>query len=141
MKKLLIGTFLGVALAMLGVIAIGLSGRINLAATEIDPPPLAWFLHTAYEHSVARHAADIVIAADLDAATRIERGARSFAEMCAGCHTPPGLSDTPRTTGLNPKPPELIELSGQYTLVPQIYRISPALLRITGGKREPIQLN
>ena len=112
MKNLLIGFIAGIA-AIIGIALIaGLSGAVNVAATEQDPAPLAWFLHTSFERSVATRSADITPPADLDGPERVERGARSFAAMCAGCHTPPGLDDTPRAIGLNPAPPALAALSG-----------------------------
>ena len=111
MKNLLIGFIAGMA-AIIGIALIaGLTGAVNVAATEQDPAPLGWFLHTSFERSVAARSGDISPPSDLGRPERIERGARSYAAMCAGCHTPPGLDDTPRALGLNPAPPKLAALA------------------------------
>ena len=112
MKTLITGIAAGVALTLLTGLGVGLSGAFNVAATVDDAPLLKWFLHESFEASVARRSDGIQAPNDLGSSARIERGARSFAAMCAGCHTPPGMTDTPRTQGLNPRPPALAELIG-----------------------------
>ncbi len=111
MKRILIGLVAGVLLTLAGGIGIGLSGAFNVAATVQDAPPLKWFLHETFEASVDKRASAITPPAGWSAPDRIARGARSFAAMCAGCHTPPGMTDTPRAVGLNPKPPALVDLA------------------------------
>lgn len=112
MKTLITGIAAGVALTLLTGLGVGLSGAFNVAATVDDAPLLKWFLHESFEASVARRSDEIQVPNDLSSGVRIERGARSFAAMCAGCHTPPGMTDTPRTQGLNPRPPALADLMG-----------------------------
>ena len=112
MKKVMIGMAAGILLSLLAGLGYGLSGAFNVAATERDAPVLKWFLHQTFEASVARRSAALTVSADLTEIDRVRSGARSFAAMCAGCHTPPGMTESPRTQGLNPKPPALAELAG-----------------------------
>ena len=115
MKTFFLGIVTGVVASLLLGVAVGLSGAFNVAATVDDAPALKWFFHESFEASVARRAGGIRSPEDLDSSVRVERGARSVAAMCAGCHTPPGMTDTPRTQGLNPRPPALTELVGHST--------------------------
>lgn len=114
-KYLMIGAVTGALLAGAAGLVVALSGVFNVAAVWKDPPPLAWWLHTTYEKSVARQAADIGEPVDLDDPIGVLAGARAFDEICSVCHTPPGLSPTVQSQGLNPPPPELPQLLARRT--------------------------
>ena len=110
MRNLIIGGIAALALAGTAGLVFGLGGFMNVAATYPDPPPVGWFLHTTYRQSVERRSSDIQAPIDLGNRQQVLRGAQNFIAMCSGCHTPPGLSKTPVSTGLNPAPPDLAEI-------------------------------
>ena len=110
MRNLIIGGIAALALAGTAGLVFGLGGFMNVAATYPDPPPVGWFLHTTYRQSVERRSSDIQAPIDLGNRQQVLRGAQNFIAMCSGCHTPPGLSKTPVSTGLNPPPPDLAEI-------------------------------
>ncbi len=115
MIRYVIGALAGLVLAATLAFAVSLGGRVNVGAVWPDPPPVAWWLHTTYEKSVARQAADIGEPVDLDDSAGVLAGARAFDEICSVCHTPPGLSPTVQSRGLNPPPPELSQLLARRT--------------------------
>lgn len=131
MGRYLIGAVVGVALAIALAFVVTLGGWVNVGAVWPDPPPVAWWLHTTYEKSVARQAADIGEPVDLDDPAVVLAGARAFDEMCSVCHTPPGLSPTVQSQGLNPPPPELSQLLARRT-PPQAFWVIRSGVRMTG---------
>ncbi len=130
-KYLMIGAVAGALLAGAAGLLVALSGVFNVAAVWKDPPPLAWWLHTTYEKSVARQAADIAEPVDLDDPASVLAGARAFDQMCSICHTPPGLSPTVQSRGLNPAPPELSQLLSRRTPT-QAFWVLKNGVRMTG---------
>ena len=46
--------------------------------------------------------------------TSIARGKNLFKTHCTVCHGPEGRGDGPAAAGLNPKPPNLVEMSGHH---------------------------
>lgn len=121
----------GMLVTLAAAAAYGLGGGFDVAATTQDSPLLRWFLHRSFQSSVARRADGIAVPDGLDAPERIARGARSFAAMCAGCHTPPGLTDTPRAVGLNPRPPKLSEMAADLDAAQTFWVIRHGV-RMTG---------
>ena len=97
-----------VVLGILMVLAVMYSGIFNVATAWQDPPLLRWVLVTTRESSIERRAQAIQVPA-LDRVKQIENGFRSYREMCAICHTPPGGKQSPLAKGLNPEPPDLSE--------------------------------
>ncbi|WP_372724749.1 cytochrome c [Immundisolibacter sp.] len=115
MGKYVTGALVGLALAAMLALAVSLGGWVNVGAVWPDPPPVAWWLHTTYERSVARHAADVDAPLAADDTVDVLAGARAFDQMCSVCHTPPGQSPTVQSQGLNPGPPELSRLLAART--------------------------
>lgn len=121
-------------LAVLAVVAVPVvvySGLFNVAATWEDPAPVAWVLHGTYRNSVEARANSIEPPADLKSETRILQGARNYLAMCSGCHTPPGLSATPVSQGLNPSPPDLADIIPHRTSAEAFWVIKNGV-RMTG---------
>jgi mono/diheme cytochrome c family protein len=87
--------------------AAALLGGYNIAADAPHTRPVAWILQTMRDTSIAAHAKDIVVPADLGSATRIVAGAGLYNEMCSGCHLGPGLEPSEISHGLYPRAPEL----------------------------------
>ncbi len=115
MGKYVIGAVAGLVLAMTLACAVSIGGWLNVGALWPDPPPVAWWLHTSYEQAVARRAADIRVPDTLDDPASVLAGARVFDQMCSICHTPPGLSPTVQSQGLNPAPPQLSRMLSRRT--------------------------
>jgi mono/diheme cytochrome c family protein len=129
--RYLIGAVVGLALAMTLAFTVSRGGWVNVGAQWPDPPPLAWWLHTSYEKAVARRAADIRAPDDLDDPASVLAGARAFEEMCSICHTPPGLSPTVQSQGLNPAPPQLSRMLSRRTPAQAFWVIQNGV-RMTG---------
>jgi len=96
----------GITLVIIAVVGFIYSGVFNVSTQWEDPALLKWVLVETREASVSARAEDIQ-SPPLGSATQIANGFRSYREMCAVCHTPPGASDSPITQGLNPTPPDL----------------------------------
>jgi mono/diheme cytochrome c family protein len=95
--------------ALLGVIslfAVIYNGTFNVAATENHSRLTKWIFSAARESSIEKHAAGIEVP-NLNDEKKIKNGFRSYREMCAVCHTPPGDDDSPIAQGLNPRAPNL----------------------------------
>jgi mono/diheme cytochrome c family protein len=109
-RAFIIGALVGpIILALLGLI-LALGGFIPVGATHEDSGVTQWLLHSTYQQSVARKATSVSVPDTLDQRDQVLEGARSFQQMCSGCHTPPGEKATVTSQGLNPPPPELEEL-------------------------------
>jgi len=95
-----------ITVAILTGLVVMYTGVFNVATSWKDPALLRWVLVTTRESSIERRAQTIQVPA-LDRAQQIENGFRSYREMCAICHTPPGGKRSPLVKGLNPEPPDL----------------------------------
>ncbi len=84
------------------------SGMFNVATAWEDPAPIRWALVTTRENSVKSRSSSIEVP-PTTGDKQIDEGFRSYREMCALCHTPPGATNSPITKGLNPVPPNLAE--------------------------------
>ena len=97
--KIVLGTL---AAALLVVVIAGLwiiwSGGFDVATTWQDPPLWGWVLTTVREQSVERRSAGIEVP-DLSDRSMINRGFRSYRDMCAGCHGKPGGAPSPLEPG------------------------------------------
>ncbi len=83
-------------------------GVFNVAATQNHTKLTHWILSATRESSIEKRAAGIEVP-DLAGREKIVNGFRSYREMCAVCHTPPGAEDSPIARGLNPPPPNLAD--------------------------------
>lgn len=82
------------------------SGVYNVAGDTPHTGLVYKLLETVRTRSVARHAANVVVPADLGDAKRIAAGASEYAEMCSQCHRGPGMEKTEISQGLYPGAPE-----------------------------------
>ncbi|MEQ8797713.1 MAG: cytochrome c [Salinisphaeraceae bacterium] len=131
MKTVIITLVVLIVGAVIAVPTVVYSGLFNVAATWRDPAPVAWLLHSTYANSVAVRADEIQVPENLGGRERVLQGARNFMAMCSGCHTPPGKSKTPVSTGLNPPPPDLAEVIPHRTLAEAFWVIKNGV-RMTG---------
>ncbi len=107
-----------------GIVALLLvsSGMLNLRASTPHPQGWATLLHYTFKRSVAHHAADIAVPADLDTAYRVQKGAVYFARVCSSCHGGPGLGQNPIALAMRPQPQYLAKVVGQYS-APELFYI------------------
>jgi mono/diheme cytochrome c family protein len=106
-------TFIG-ALAVIGGLLAAVyffGGFYNVAATQEDPPLVAWALTKVRTAAVDRHATDKP-PVSLDDPAVVQAGARAFiARGCANCHGAPGVEWAKFSEGLRPDPPDLKKIA------------------------------
>ena len=105
-STLLAATLATLALAALALAALIYTGAYNVSAAEREPALLRWALVSVRESSVERRAREVQVPA-LEGEARLERGFRSYREMCVICHGRPGGERSPLAKGLNPQAPDL----------------------------------
>jgi len=128
-----------VIIATLGVVAalaagagllVANTGMFNVATTWEDPALVRWALITTRENSIKSRAAYIETPAPANA-KQIDEGFRSYREMCAVCHTPPGSDESPIAQGLNPSPPDLAK-SAEHMSSAELFWAIKNGIRMTG---------
>lgn len=92
-----------------GAVGFAYSGIVSVAATHPHLPAVEWFLETAQENSIDRHAGTVEVVPPLDDPDKIARGLEHYHEMCVICHGAPGLERGEIGKGLSPTPPELTQ--------------------------------
>jgi mono/diheme cytochrome c family protein len=104
----LIGALAIVVAAAAGVYLFG--GFYSVAATQADPPPVAWALIKVRTASVDRHATDTP-PSGYDTPAQVQAGAKAYmARGCTNCHGGPGVEWQKFSEGLRPDPPDLKEI-------------------------------
>ncbi len=91
------------------VLAVALSGVVNVAASEADGRAMEWALSTIARRSVERHARTVATMPPLDSVDLIH-GLDHFHAMCVDCHGAPGFERSEAGEGLNPSAPDLVEV-------------------------------
>lgn len=105
--KTAIKTLIIIALVTpLAIVGAAWSGIYNVAATDEHWPMTRWLLDIAVRRSVALRADDIAVP-DLSGRAQLLAGANDYEAMCAGCHAPPGGTQSAVAKGLYPAPPDL----------------------------------
>ncbi len=117
-------------ISIIGGLVFIYSGLFNVATAWEDPALVHWVLNTTHGGSVAKRAASIDVP-PLGEAQQIEEGFRSYREMCAICHTPPGGTDSPTAQGLNPAPPDLAKYAEHLSEAELFWSIKNGI-RMTG---------
>lgn len=118
-------------LLIIAVVAFVYSGIFNVSAQWEDPAVLRWLLVSTREASVEARAKNIIAPAT-GGEKQIENGFRSYREMCAICHTPPGGKDSPIKLGLNPSPPDLTKEADHKMTDAQLFWVIKNGVRMTG---------
>jgi mono/diheme cytochrome c family protein len=106
MKYLVIVLLLGL-LAAIGFVGVG---WYNVGADSPHSKATFALLQFARERSIAHHASDLSVPADLGNEAVILKGAGQYAAMCTGCHLQPGIKDSEIRPGLYPQPPDLSQV-------------------------------
>ncbi|HEY3298603.1 MAG TPA: cytochrome c [Armatimonadota bacterium] len=101
-----------VIVALVGI-CVMYSGMYNVAANYPDRAPVAWFFDTTLTMSVRNHSEAIKVSPLTDP-KMIERGFRTYNEMCVGCHGAPGIEIPTVIKSMNPEPPELAESAADW---------------------------
>lgn len=129
--KTIIGTLLiATTFAALMALLVIYTGIFNVATEWEDPAPIRWALVTTRENSIQSRAASIQVPPS-KGDKQIDTGFRSYREMCAMCHTPPGSTDSPITKGLNPAPPDLAK-SAEHMSAAELFWAIKNGIRMTG---------
>jgi cytochrome c553 len=95
-----------VASGVVGALALGVSGLVDISARSGHWPITYWVLHTAMRRSVETHAAHLE-APPLDEPGLVLRGAGHYATGCAPCHGGPGDHERPIPLSMSPESPFL----------------------------------
>lgn len=114
MRLLALIGFVGIVVAI-GAAVYFFGGFYSVAATQADPPPVAWALVKVRMASVDRHATDQPPAA-YDTPANVQAGAKAFrARGCTNCHGGPGVEWQKFSEGLRPDPPDLKDVVNERT--------------------------
>jgi mono/diheme cytochrome c family protein len=110
MKRVKPGLLIGGAVIAIGAAGLGFidSGVYDVSASSGHNPLVAWVLHDTYEHSLHRHAENIVVPADLVNEANVRAGARLYNSTCIYCHGAPGRQLGPIGQGILPLAPSLL---------------------------------
>ena len=130
MKTVVMTLVVLITLATLAGLTVVYAGLFNVSASWEDPAPLRWVMETTRENAV-KSRATAINAPSLEGAQQIQEGFRSFRDMCAICHTPPGASPSPTALGLNPEPPDLA-LRAEETSAEELFWVIKNGIRMTG---------
>ncbi len=130
MKNVVITLGTAITLATLVGLTVVYAGLFDVSTSWKDPALVRWVLATTRENAVKSRAALIKVP-PMEGAQQVEEGFRSFREMCASCHTPPGASASPTAQGLNPEPPDLAKRAEQMSAA-ELFWVIKNGIRMTG---------
>lgn len=103
-----IGTVIVTLLVLVGIAAaVVFSGAYNVAATDKHTAIVNWVLASARVNAVRARVDDNGVPGDLTSEERIAAGAKSYRDMCVGCHGAPGVEQRPFAEHMLPKPPDM----------------------------------
>jgi len=105
-KTALIGLAALAGIAAVAALVVSM-GLFNVAADRPHSAPVAWFMQTVRNRSIAVRATGIVVPTDLGDVKRVKRGAAEYGEMCSSCHGSPGGDRSELSLGLYPSAPQL----------------------------------
>ncbi len=130
MKNIVITLGTALTLATLVGLTVVYAGLFNVSTSWKDPALIRWVLATTRENAVKSRAASIKVP-PMKGTQQVEEGFRSYREMCASCHTPPGASASPIAQGLNPEPPDLAKRAEQMSSA-ELFWVIKNGIRMTG---------
>ena len=93
----------GLVAAAIALLVIG-TGWLDLSARKPHPQGWAKVLHFTFRRSTAFHRNRAAPPADLDSSIRVAAGARYYGQVCAHCHSGPGLGQNPVVLMMHPRP-------------------------------------
>lgn len=104
----------GLVIGGIGFLAFIYSGIYSVAATHPHTELFRWAVSTFQSHSISRQSRDI-IAPPLADARLIARGFEFYQDECVICHGAPGVAAAQTGWGINPNPPPLTVVAGEWT--------------------------
>ncbi|MTH79927.1 c-type cytochrome [Paracoccus aestuariivivens] len=105
------------ALALAGLVAAALVigvGLYNVSARKGHFAPVEWALHTTFRNSVKLRASEPAPDA-LDTPEMIALGAGHYEQACRMCHGRPGATQSATIRAMEPAPPHLQSLAGDWS--------------------------
>jgi mono/diheme cytochrome c family protein len=112
MRWLSVGSCFAAALAAAGILFV-YSGVYDVAAIRPHSRIVYWLLETTKRHSVERQA-DGISAPPLTDAGMIARGGTLHRDHCVQCHGAPGVPPADFAKGLEPLPPNLVQVAREW---------------------------
>ena len=94
------------AAALVGAAIVLAAGVYDVAADEPHWHGTERVLEWARLRSVDHALGEVPSAPKLDDAAILRKGAANYSEMCAVCHSAPGMEPSPMRQGLYPRPPD-----------------------------------
>lgn len=106
-----------ITFAILASLIFIYSGVYNVAANNAHWPISLWAIEATRTRSIKIHAAaeKISVPTSLNDESKIIGGAEHYAAHCAVCHRAPGITESEIGDGMYPRPPELTNVSQEYT--------------------------
>jgi mono/diheme cytochrome c family protein len=120
-----------IVIVLAGAYAFIQSGTYDVAATSPPSPVERWIANHVKDHSISARAGGVPMP-DLSDPALIRLGYRSYSHLCVGCHSAPGLRESPIERGLNPSPPHLWSHGTQEIPDEQLFWIVKHGIRMTG---------
>lgn len=123
------------ALALLGLVALGLAGvsAVRRGFRASDPPSMLEAQAARVARSLAVPAAVRSRKNPLSATEEVlARGRAHWADHCAGCHANDGSGDTPMGRGMYPKAPDMRSGPSQAMTDGELYAVIQHGVRLTG---------
>ena len=131
MKKVRLGSFLGLVFVMIGASIVALSGVFPIAASS-PPDAIDELAESAGARAIRRHARSVTTVPGETGPAAIARGLSHYRENCLPCHGAPGTSAAEFSAGLNPGPPPLEIDKVQSRPDNEIFWIVKNGIRMTG---------
>ena len=120
-RSAIVGAMAMLLLIVLAVAIVVFGGLYPVAASKSDPPGVGWLLEESMEHGVKAGAKGLK--APQFSRADIREGGSHFKGMCQSCHGGPGAEPAEFASGMNPRPPNLAEAAGEWS-VPEIFWIA-----------------
>lgn len=123
---------LALVVILLAVATLGFvySGVYNVAATQPHSRAERWLLRTLMERSIGGRVDDVP-EPPAESEELLATGFHHYDEMCAVCHGAPGVERGEIGEGVEPEPPDLAEVAGDWSL-PAIYWITSHGIKMAG---------
>ena len=96
-------------IAVVGALAVSLSGLVSIAANTGHFGVVKWFLGWTMQNAVRTQSLGISVpeGVELSDPNLVQRAAGQFATGCASCHGAPGVLQSPVVLSMTPAPPRL----------------------------------
>src|SRR4051794_32293144 len=107
-----------------GLLAYIYSGVYDVSATKQHTSLVYWVLNTARRQSVQSHSSGNPPPLDLTSADVIDSGLTLFDQHCRQCHGAPGIAPDAIGLGMNPSPPNFVQMGRDLAAAELYWSIS-----------------